>query len=33
MVHKRDFMKEEGFELSPKELQTLENEVRENNHS
>lgn len=27
------FMKEEGFELSPKEVQTLEDVIRENNYS
>lgn len=30
---KLSFIKEEGFEPSPPEVQTLENEIRENKHS
>lgn len=33
MKDKPSFLKEEGFELSLKEVQTLENEIRENKHS
>lgn len=33
MADKLSFIKEEGFEPSPPEVQTLENEIRENKHS
>lgn len=33
MADKLGFMKEEGFEPSPREVQTSEDVIRENNHS